>query len=344
MDPAGPRRPPTLADVARLAGVSAMTVSRLINEQGKVSRPTADRVRLAMQQLRYRPNPLARGLAGGRTQTLGVVTFDTAQYGPASTLLGIERAARERGYGVAIAAIARPDHDALRDAVLSLHDHQVDGLVVIAPFVATAGALRDLEGTTPVVVAEAGHPGEAPIVGIDQGHGARLATRHLLGLGHRTVHHVAGPDDWIESRLRVAGWRDELASAALAAPPPIETDWSAAAGYAAGVRLVEQGDVTAVFAANDQIALGLLHAFHARGLRVPDEVSIVGFDDTPESAYYTPALTTVRQDFGRLGEVAVALLDQRVADPSLVVENKQLITPTLVVRSSTAAPRHRGRG
>lgn len=320
-----------------------MTVSRVINDQGKVSPQTATRVQLAMQQLDYRPNPLARGLASGRSQTIGVVTFDTSQFGPGSALLGIERAARERGYGVAIAAIARPEHDALREAVLSLRDRLVDGLVVIAPFVATAGAMRDLGSGTPVVVAEAGHAGEAPIVGIDQGLGARLATRHLLELGHRTVHHVAGPSDWIESRLRVAAWRDELASAGIAAPPPLDADWSAEAGYAAGLRLSEDPDLTAVFAGNDQIALGLLHAFHERSVRVPEDVSVVGFDDTPESAYFTPSLTTVRQDFGRLGEVAVALLDRLVVDPDHVAPDKQLVAPTLVVRASTAPPPARRR-
>jgi LacI family transcriptional regulator len=334
----GQVRSATLADVARLAGVSAMTVSRVINSPDSVSDDTRRRVQAAMDRLRYRPNPLARGLARGRSQTIGVVTFDTAQYGPGSTLLGIERAARERGYGVAIAAIERPDHGAVRDAVLSLDDRFVDGLVVIAPFVGTAGALRDLDRGTPVVVAEAGHAGEAPIVGIDQGEGASLAVRHLLGLGHRTVHHVAGPADWIESRLRTDGWRDELATTGVVAPPPLAGDWTAEAGHAAGRQLAEDPEVTAVFVANDQMALGVLHAFHEQGLRVPEDVSVVGFDDTPESAYFTPALTTVRQDFGRLGEVAVELLDRLVTDPSATPPDKHLIAPTLVVRSSSGPP------
>jgi LacI family transcriptional regulator len=338
MTEAGQSRPATLADVARLAGVSAMTVSRVVNRPDSVGEETRQRVRSAMERLRYRPNPLARGLARGRSQTIGVVTFDTAQYGPGSALLGIERAARERGYGVAIAAIERPDHAAVREAVLSLDDRLVDGLVIIAPFVGTAGALRDLDRGTPVVVAEAGHPGEAPIVGIDQGEGATLATRHLLELGHRTVRHVAGPPDWIESRLRLDGWRDTLADSGAVSHPPIVGDWTAAAGYDAGLRLADDPDVTAVFVANDQMALGVLHAFHERGVRVPDDVSVVGFDDTPESAFFTPSLTTVRQDFGRLGEVAVELLDRLVGDVDARVSDKHLISPTLVVRGSTARP------
>ena len=162
-------RSATLADVARLAGVSAMTVSRVLNDRGNVSDSTRIRVRRAMDQVRYRPNAMARSLVLGRSQTIGVVTFDTAQYGPGSAVLGIERAARERGYGVTITVMERPDHDALRSAVLSLNDRMVDGMVVIAPFTAMAGALRDLGRGTPVVAAEAGHQGEVPIVGIDQG-------------------------------------------------------------------------------------------------------------------------------------------------------------------------------
>ncbi len=329
----------TLADVARLAGVSAMTVSRVVNEPAKVSPATQERVQQAMDQLRYRPNVMAQSLVRGRSRTIGVVTFDTAQYGPAAALLGIERAARERGYGVAIAAIERADHASLRDAVHSLDDRLVDGLVIIAPFVSTAGALRSLDRRTPVVLAGAGHAGEAPIVGIDQGKGASLATRHLLDLGHRTVHHVAGPSDWIESRLRTDGWRAALEAAAAAAPPPIEGDWSPLSGYNAGLLLANDPQTTAVFVANDQMALGVLSAFHERGIRVPEDVSIVGFDDTPESAFYTPALTTVRQDFILLGEVAVELLDRLVADEGSTAPVKHLIEPQLVIRASTGRMR-----
>ena len=325
----------TLVDVARLAGGSAMTVSRVLNDRGNVSRETRLRVERAMEQVRYRPNVMARSLSLGRSQTIGVVTYDTAQYGPGSAVLGIERAARERGYGVTITAIARPDHDALRSAVLSLDDRMVDGMVVIAPFTAMAGALRDLGRGTPVVAAEAAHQGEVPIVGIDQGLGARLATRHLLGFGHRTVHHIAGPIEWIESRLRSDGWRAELADAGAAVPAPLGGDWTARAGYDAGMRLADDTSVTAVFVANDQMGLGLLHALHERGVRVPQDMSVVGFDDTPESAYFLPALSTVRQDFARLGEVAVELLDRLVTDDDFVADDKLLIPPSLVVRASS---------
>ncbi len=336
---AGQGKPATLADVARLAGVSSMTVSRVINDAATVSDETQARVREAMGQLRYRPNSLARSLVRGRTNTIGVVIHDTGQYGPGSALLGIERAARQRGYGVSLAAIGSPDRTGVREAVLTLDERMVDGLVVIAPFVGTAGALRGLDRGIPVVVAEAGHPDEATIVGIDQVMGARLATRHLIDLGHRTVHHVAGPPDWIESRERAAGWRDALAASGIAAPEPLEGNWTARSGYEAGVRLAADPEVTAVFVGNDQMALGVLHAFHAQQVAVPGDISIVGFDDTPESAYYSPALTTIRQDFGELGQMAVQVLDQLVGAGAVAPVAQHLIQPTLVLRASTGPPR-----
>ena len=332
---AGQRKQATLADVARLAEVSAMTVSRVINDPATVTEETQDRVRQAMIQLSYRPNSMARGLARGRSNTIGVVTFDTGQYGPGSTLLAIERAARLRGYGVTLAVAESPDRVAVREAVLSLSDRLVDGLVVIAPFVETFGALLDLGRDIPLVVAEAGHPAEAAVVGIDQVFGARLATQHLLGLGHQTVHHIAGPADWIESGLRKTGWREALSSAGRAAPPCVAGDWTPASGFAAGLQLADDPSVTAIFVANDQMALGTLSALHQRGRRVPDDISVVGFDDTPESAYSLPGLTTIRQDFSAMGEAAVDTLDRLVTAERPVTPSLTLVSPTLVQRSST---------
>ena len=319
----------TLADVARLAQVSAMTVSRVINDPATVSVKTQNRVRQAMTQLNYRPNPIARGLARGRSNTIGVVTFDTGQYGPGSTLLAIERAARLRGYGLTLVVAENPDRVAVREAVMSLADRLVDGLVVIAPFVDTFGALIDLGRDIPLVVAEAGNPAEATVVGIDQVLGARLATQHLLDLGHETVHHIAGPADWIESGLRITGWREALSSAGRAAPPPEAGDWTPASGFAAGLLLADDPSVTAIFVANDQMALGTLSALQQRGRRVPEDVSVVGFDDTPESAYYLPGLTTIHQDFSAMGEAAVDTLDRLVTAEGPVTPSVTLVSPTL---------------
>ena len=333
----GQRKQATLADVARLAQVSAMTVSRVINDPATVSVKTQNRVRQAMTQLNYRPNPIARGLARGRSNTIGVVTFDTGQYGPGSTLLAIERAARLRGYGLTLVVAENPDRVAVREAVMSLADRLVDGLVVIAPFVATFGALIDLGRDIPLVVAEAGNPAEATVVGIDQVLGARLATQHLLDLGHETVHHIAGPADWIESGLRITGWREALSSAGRAAPPPEAGDWTPASGFAAGLLLADDPSVTAIFVANDQMALGTLSALQQRGRRVPEDVSVVGFDDTPESAYYLPGLTTIHQDFSAMGEAAVDTLDRLVTAEGPVTPSVTLVSPTLVFRQSSGS-------
>ena len=333
----GQRKQATLADVARLAQVSAMTVSRVINDPATVNVKTQNRVRQAMTQLNYRPNPIARGLARGRSNTLGVVTFDTGQYGPGSTLLAIERAARLRGYGLTLVVAENPDRVAVREAVMSLADRLVDGLVVIAPFVDTFGALIDLGRDIPLVVAEAGNPAEATVVGIDQVLGARLATQHLLDLGHETVHHIAGPADWIESGLRITGWREALSSAGRAAPPPEAGDWTPASGFAAGLLLADDPSVTAIFVANDQMALGTLSALQQRGRRVPEDVSVVGFDDTPESAYYLPGLTTIHQDFSAMGEAAVDTLDRLVTAEGPVTPSVTLVSPTLVFRQSSGS-------
>ena len=220
---------------------------------------------------------------------------------------------------------------------MSLADRLVDGLVVIAPFVDTFGALIDLGRDIPLVVAEAGNPAEATVVGIDQVLGARLATQHLLDLGHETVHHIAGPADWIESGLRITGWREALSSAGRAAPPPEAGDWTPASGFAAGLLLADDPSVTAIFVANDQMALGTLSALQQRGRRVPEDVSVVGFDDTPESAYYLPGLTTIHQDFSAMGEAAVDTLDRLVTAEGPVTPSVTLVSPTLVFRQSSGS-------
>lgn len=339
---AGPARPATIADVARLANVSSMTVSRVLNDVPNVSPSTRARVRRAMEQLDYRPNVLARGLVSGKSRTLGVITFDTTLYGPGAALLGIERAARRRSYGVSIETLERLDRAALAAAVDSMADRRVEGVVVIAPYVSAAGALRAASRDIPIVAVAAAMPGEAPLAAVDQLRGAQLITEHLLGLGHPTVWHVAGPPDWIESAQRVDGWRLALASAGIVPPRVVRGDWTARSGYRAARQLIRSGSpVSAVFAANDQMALGVLHAFHEHGWRVPEDVSVVGFDDIPEAEFFTPALTTVRQDFdemGRLGlELLIRMLDSGPLDPDLVASVK----PTLMVRRSSGPPHRR---
>ncbi|MCM6773281.1 LacI family DNA-binding transcriptional regulator [Nocardia sp. CDC159] len=332
------QRPAVMTDVAKLAGVSHQTVSRVLNGSPQVRPETRERVLAAVAELGYRPNAMARGLVSRRSKVLGVVTFDTILYGPACMLLGIERAARAAGYGVGIVTLERVDRDGVLAAVHTLTDQGVDGVIVIAPQEAAATALHSLPTPLPAVVVEAGPEVGLPSVSVDQLEGSRLAVRHLLDLGHETVWHLAGPDGFWEARDRRAGWRRTLAAAGAPEPPVAVGDWSARSGYEAGRVLAENPDVTAVFVANDQMALGLLRAFAERGIRVPEQVSVVGFDDIPEAAYLTPALTTVRQDFDEVGRRSMRLLLRLLesADPNA---EPAPVTPTLVVRESSTTPR-----
>lgn len=329
-------RPAVMHDVARLAGVSHQTVSRVLNDHPNVRPTTRDRVLEAIRQLNYRPNALARGLVTRRSQTIGVISFDTRLFGPASTLLAIERAARAAGYAVTITSLADLDAASVRTAVGTLAGQSVDGVIVIAPREGAARGLRDLRPGLPVVAVEAGYGGEIPVVSVDQFAGARLATDHLLSLGHRTVWHIAGPADWLEARERVEGWQASLAAAGAAAPPLLRGDWSPESGYRAGVELAAETDVTAVFAANDQMALGVLHAFYERGVGVPDDVSVVGFDNIPESAFLIPSLTTVHQDFDELGRRGLQLLVDIMDGARAAPERPARVRPTLIARRSSA--------
>ena len=334
--PARPRSP-VMADVGRLAGVSHQTVSRVINGSRHVSPATRDRVLAAMDQLGYRPNSIARALATGRTRTLGVVSFDTTLYGPASTLFGIERAAHREGYFPVIVSLRALDRGTITEAVERLLVQGVEGILVIVSEAEGANALLEAAPQVPLVAAEAGPDHGVPVVAIDQVRGARLATRHLLDLGHPTVHHVTGPPGSLESRQRIAGWRATLQEASAPEPSLLIGDWGPRSGYHVGRRLARDREVSAVFVANDQMALGVLRAMHETGRRIPDEVSIVGFDDIPEAPYFTPSLTTVRQDFGEIGSRSLSVLVRAIEawGAGQPPPAGSLVAPELVIRGST---------
>jgi DNA-binding LacI/PurR family transcriptional regulator len=334
--PESRRRTAVMADVARLAGVSHQTVSRVINDSAHVRPETRRRVLAAMRTLDYRPNPAARALVTGRSRTLGVVSFDTTLYGPASTLFAIEQAAHAAGYFITIVSLLAMDRAAVLGAVDRLRVQGVDGILVITPQEGAAEAVANLPAAVPVVAVEAGPPGSVPVVAVDQFAGAVSATQLLLDLGHRTVWHLAGPRDFLEAQQRVDGWRATLEAAGVGAPPVLTGDWSPRSGYEVGRRLAEDPEVTAVFVANDQMALGVLRALHERGRSIPREISVVGFDDIPEAQYFTPPLTTVRQDFGEMGRSSLRLLLDLMRNDQ--APSRLTIAPELVVRRSTAPP------
>jgi DNA-binding LacI/PurR family transcriptional regulator len=324
-----------MADVARTLGLSHQTVSRVLNDHRSVRPDTRARVLKAIEELGYRRNPAARALVTRRSHTLGVVSFDTTLYGPASTVFAVEQAAGEAGYFVSVVSLKQITEDAVGEAIERLTTQSVDGIVVVAPLRSAAAALSAIGTELPAVIVEGGSaPGLASVY-VDQATGARLVTRHLLDRGATTVWHVAGPSNWIEAENRVVGWREELKRAGVSVHKPMRGDWSPRSGYEAGRRLARGKRLDAVFVGNDQMALGLLRAFHEAGIRVPEDVLVAGFDDVPEAAYYTPPLTTVRQDFATVGRRSVELLLEQVASgPS--ARRQSVVAPELVVRQSTA--------
>jgi len=320
-------------DVAALAGVSRQTVSRVLNDHPDVAADTQLRVQAAMAELGYRMNNAARALGTRRSRTLGVLASDALQYGPSRSIAALEASARAAGYWVSAAFADAGDADAVVAAVDHLITQGVEGIVVVAPHSQTLEALAALRIDVPVVTLHSAGLGAAGL-SVDQAAGARLAVAALADAGHTRIAHLAGPADWLEAESRAEGFAAELSARGLTAGPVIAGDWSAGSGYAA-VDAVRSSGATAVFAANDQMALGLLSALHEAGIAVPGDVSVVGFDDTPDAAYYWPALTTVRQDFEELARRAVAVVIGGDSAASALAP----VAPVLVARASVAPPR-----
>jgi DNA-binding LacI/PurR family transcriptional regulator len=330
-------RIPAMTDVARLAGVSHQTVSRVLNDHPNVKEQTRLRVRAAIAELGYRPNGAARTLVTGRSQLIGIVAQNSTLYGPASLLAAFEQAAAEAGFAVSVGSVGRLDRESIAGAVERHLDQRVAGLVVIAPVASAGEALEHMPSGIPLVTID-GDPERAhALVTVDQVAGARAATQHLLDAGHRTVWHVAGPAEWYDAAGRVQGWRQALEAAGAEVPPLVPADWSAAAGYSAGQMLARMPDLTAVFAANDHLALGILRALSEHGREVPGDVSLVGFDDVPEAAYFIPPLTTVRPPFDAVAQAGLDLLLAQLSAGDQV-PGRLVLAPDLIVRDSVAPP------
>lgn len=330
-------RPPTMADVARVAGVSHQTVSRVLGDHPNVRKETRAKVQRAIEEMGYRRNSSARALATRRTRTLGVVSANTTLYGPASTLFALEEAARAEGYTVSTVSLRKLVVETLSEALDHLSEGGVEGVIVLAPQRSATEALAELRHPFPVVAVGTGSGAQVPSVNVDQQLGAGLATGHLLAAGHSTVWHLAGPEDWQEAVDRTVGWRAALEAAGVEPPTPLHGDWSPLSGYRAGQELagwVGRG-LTAVFVANDQMALGVLRALREAGVRTPQDIAVVGFDDIPEAEYFAPPLTTVRQDFAAVGKRSISLLLDLIEGRSPSGAQGVFIEPQLVVRAST---------
>ncbi|MGC4811025.1 LacI family DNA-binding transcriptional regulator [Micromonospora sp. DT228] len=326
-----------MTDVARLAGVSHQTVSRVLNGHPNVREQTRLRVRAAIAELGYRPNGAARALVTGRSQVIGVVAQNTTLYGPASMLAALEQTAAEEGFAVSVGSVRNLDHRSISAAVERHLSHRVAGIVVIAPVESAGEALEHLPQDVPLVTVDGDPSRPVPLVTVDQVAGARAATQHLLDAGHRTVWHVSGPFDWFDSVGRIDGWREALLAAGVDPPPLMPGDWSAASGYRCGQMLARMPEVTAVFTSNDHLALGVLRALHEFGRRVPHDISVVGFDDVPEAAYFIPPLTTVRPDFDAVARASLQMLLTQI-ESGTGGALRQTIAPTLVARGSVAPP------
>jgi DNA-binding LacI/PurR family transcriptional regulator len=326
-----------MTDVARLAGVSHQTVSRVLNDHPNVRDQTRRRVQAAIAELGYRPNQAARALVTGTSQVIGVVAQSSTLYGPISTLNALAWAALRHGFTVSVESVRALDQQSIAEAIGRHRDQRVAGLVVIAPVESANEAIGDIPGDIPLVTIDGDPRLPNGLVTVDQETGAYTATRHLLEAGHATVWHVSGPSDWFDSQGRMAGWQRALAEAGAEIPPVMPADWLAASGYRAGQILARMADLTAVFAANDHLALGILRALHERGKRVPADISVVGFDDVPEAAYFIPPLTTIRPDFDAVATATIDLLIEQVRSGQRLAE-RRILTPALVQRASVGPP------
>jgi DNA-binding LacI/PurR family transcriptional regulator len=327
-------RAANIFDVARLAGVSHQTVSRVINSVPNVRPATRVRVEQAIAQLRYSPSPAARALVTKRTRTIGLITPGASEYGPTSTAVNFNVAARAARFSVDTVTALDSDPAGVRAIVESLLRQRVDAIVLVVADIAVLEVVLALELSIPIVIVAASARRSPAVVSIDQYRGARSAVRHLIELGHTEIFHLAGPPKAPDAIERIRGWRDEVQENRLTVHEVANGDWSARSGYDLGMRLTDIGPGSAVFAANDYLALGLISALAERGLRVPEDVSVVGFDDVPEAAYFRPPLTTVRQDFAALGGLVMQKVLIAIEDPDDVAESTPMPT-TFVVRESS---------
>ncbi|MFE6365475.1 LacI family DNA-binding transcriptional regulator [Streptomyces sp. NPDC057806] len=327
----------SMADVAQRAGVSSQTVSRVSNGYAGVNEETRRQVLDAMKELGYRPNSAARALKRGEFRTIGVITFSLSSTGNVRTLEAIATSAAAEGYAVTLLPVALPTQDEVSGAFTRLQELAVDAVIVIMEVHLLDAATIMLPPNVQVLVVDSDAGDHYTVVDTDQAGGSRIAVEHLLSLGHETVWHLAGPADSFAAQRRADAWHAVLTEAGRRTPELIRGDWSATSGYLAGLELAEHTDCTAVFAANDQMALGLLRALHQRGRRVPDDVSVVGFDDLPESASFMPPLTTVHQDFAEVGRLCVQAVLRKMRHDE-ATHGTTLVPTRLIVRESTAPP------
>lgn len=322
-----------MADVAGATGFSMQTVSRVANGHENVRPRTRATIRAAMEQLGYRPNRAARSLRSGRFHTIGVITFPLTGFGTMRMLEVMTETARTLDYSITLLTIGRPTSSGMANAFSRLSEQAVDGVVLMVDSELEDRSEVLIPPGLPVVVLASYEDPHHAMIAADQHEGARLAVQHLLDLGHPTVWHVTGPSHSYPSSLREKAWRSTLEEVGARVPEPFTGDWSSRSGHEVGRSLAAREEVSAVFASNDQMALGIMRAFHEAGRSVPGSVSVVGFDDMAESSSFWPALSTVHQPFDEVGHKGIVALVAEIEEGVPVIS--QRIATSLVVREST---------
>ncbi|MNO60861.1 Ribose operon repressor [compost metagenome] len=327
----------TIKDVAALAGISYTTVSHVVNKTRPVSEEVRAKVEAAIKTLDYVPSAVARSLKAKTTATIGLLVPNSLNPYFAELARGIEDYCERNGYCV-ILCNSDDNPDKQRSYLRVLLEKRIDGLIV-ASAGGDSGLAQGLANVrTPMVIVDRALEGvDADLVRIDHEYGAYLATRHLLELGHRDIATISGPATTSVAQMRLAGFCRALAEAGLSVAPErmLESDFTSTGGYSAAATLLEHNPPSAIFAANDMIGFGVLRAAAERNIRVPTDLSVIGFDDIQISRYVYPALTTVGQSILQLGEMAAGVLLRRIATPSLATEQR-IVTPSIVMRESTA--------
>jgi DNA-binding LacI/PurR family transcriptional regulator len=331
----------TIYDIATRTGVSYQTVSRVVNGMPHVSPATRERVQAVIQEVGFRPNMTARQLAGQSSNTMGLVTFATSFYGPAQILANCEQASKEMGLSFMFSSIVDQSTPEIRRAVNELCAHQVCGILLYLPLRIDLRDLQDVCRNVPIVAVDSNLGCKGPAIYINQELGSRIATQHLIQLGHKKIAYLQGPLFWRAAELRFKGWLRELKAAGLKPGPVLTGNWTAESGFEATQKLVAEhwGGYSALVAANDQMALGAIRAFEENGIQIPRVISVVGFDDIPEAAFFRPPLSTIKQDFAALARSSVACLISQLNQNQ--PGRLRTIRPTLVGRESTAAPAKR---
>ncbi len=337
--PLANRSRPTIREVAARAGVSHQTVSRVINNSERVNPETRQRVEAAIAEMGYQPNAIARSMANGRTHTLACVSPNLTDFTFASIIEGAELEARQHGYFLLTASA--PEEDGFRNLMEQLLASQrAEGLLVVTPYIRPHHTQLPRYVPTIFVAADPCLSGVASVT-LDEVAAGSMATQHLIDLGHRLIAHITGPIQEDCSRNRQKGYQNAMQSAGLDLDPELtqEGDWSATSGYRTVQHWLARGaQFSAIFAQNDRMAIGAIHALREAGKKVPQELSVIGFDDMPNASYFDPPLTTIRQDTFSMGSKAARLLIQSIETPDKIHRSIRLHAELLVRQSTAQVP------